>query len=298
MISKQHEVIFFMTTISETLIEKKTLISNQKKELKNLLKSFETTINVGEQEFYLSHYNTTHDLILLSFSSESEKIYYNININLNKKKNTQNNSYFFQEGHYSSDKVVSLSQFLLSSKELLEKQPIDFYMNHLKEFNRLTNSISRTKRKIKELELEKKESELSSEIRTLKLFLSSNRKEIKQDKKDFVNLKDKSKKLTYFYISNGKIEFKTGTLMVQNGDKKLFYFSSRFISKKEAMKILDTQVFLNDKVVENIESVPFYKRKEERNRYSSYQQTWYSVLLSEYLDSAKIVIMKNKINSF
>lgn len=287
-----------MTEFNTILRKKKEKKQECEKNFQNFKDQFGDDINHESNEFKLRLNNVSKSCsqITLNCNDSNNNLYARIVID--KKEAKHRIVLDFNERSIYENNIESFLIFIKNLNNYLLSFSSEFWLKSYKDHIRLHNAVNRSRNEIYKAQEEKKELEQASTINALKRFLASNKAQIKEEKNLFSNEKTFEKKLVNFEIYNDKISFRLGTLRVANEDKKRFYFCGSFISKAKAMKILESQVFVNDKTIENVQQVPHYKYESNNRYHYTPSDSYYTTDLHTYLERAKREIMRGKISDF
>lgn len=288
-----------MKDIDNLIVEKSKEIKNKNKEieeLKNLFKKKLSSILDISKIYGIKISNKTEIHLTIKYLNN-----YGFDLIIKTRKGEKEHKLnVLMKESLLTEEALNLTTSLLNSSIRISKE-IDSEDIHIfiKEYNKIYSAINRLKNALKKLKKDKENEANSDYIDSLKLFLSSEKEIIKKDKEDFEKNKEHEKLIVYYNIldwtSGKRIDFNVGKLHTKNEGKKRFYFNSKFISKKEAMEILEYQVFNKGFQVEKLEKIPFYEKKE--SYYGSQNRSW-NIYLDDYLSKSKKLLMTKKIISF
>ena len=288
-----------MTDLNKQLAEKKTILTQKQEDRTELINSFLDTL-FPEKEFNIE-FDTVIAKRTISLNVLTKLNNFQVKLNYDKNNNTHSNSYYMEEIFASDDKMKELSDIIIYLQSKLVNVTTDQISEYIKNYTAIDQAVKRNQNKIRELRSDIKKNGNQNYLTAIKSFLCSEKDIIQQDKKDFVDKEEHSKKLVYFKLndfSEKKLCFTQGelTVRIQSG-KRRFEFAGKLISKKEAMEILDQQIFKDKKQVLSFRNTPFYVEPSIRSQYSSYRKSW-SIELNEYITKVKGLLMQLKLIEF
>lgn len=289
------------TDLKTSLKEESNKLSIKEQELKNLIADFESKFETKNTDFNVKFSQiVSKNAIYISFSSKIHSFIFIYT--LNKEKENYGTKYYeeyFSASNSNIEECINLLNFIYKEtntktfEELLEFSKI---------YNSLYNSINRLKNKIQNISSDISKNKDSGLSNKLGFFLSSEKNIIQQNIKDFLNKDEFNKKIVCFSIEN----FSSKTIIFENtsisvstsSGKRLFYSNGRAISKKEALNLLNNQVFNNGKEIDSFRKVPLYQEPKEYDRYSSFRKSW-SIKVTDYIKLIKPeTLLQYNINVF
>ena len=289
------------TDLKNLLKEESNKLSIKEKEFESLILDFENQFKTENTEFNVKFSQiVSKKSIYLSFSLKNHS--FTFIYTLDKEKETYNTEYY--EEHFSASnsnikECIDLLSFIhKETKSKTFEELFEFLKNH----QSLYNSVNRIKNKINDISLDISKNKDSGLINKLKFFLSSEKEIIKKNIHDFSNKEEFEKEIVCFDIkrySDKKISFINTFLSVSTSSgKRLFKFNGRAISKKQAIDLLNHQVFNNSKEISNFKEVPFYKNPDISYVSRSWRKSW-NINVEDYIKLVKPeVLIQYNINTF
>jgi hypothetical protein len=288
-----------MTDLNNELNDKKIILNQKEAELNILLINFLNGISknvnlkfiqvISKKNIVIDITNKGIDFLTFSFC-------------LNKKDNSYSVQYNFKESFIYDKTIIDFSNMISLLIDDLNNIDKNYLFDFLKSYNTLDSSIKRLRNQISELNNDIKKQGNKSYFTALKSYLCSEKYIIENDKKAFLKEERLSKKLVYFTIkefSTKKIYFKEGTLSVKlQSGRKRFEFNGNLIPKKEAIEILDNQIFIDKLQITSHKKVPFYKEPQMvQSYYHRYRKDW-NIELDEYINQIKSILLQLKLIDF
>ena len=289
------------TELKNLLKEESNKLSLKEKEFQNLILDFENQFKTENTEFNVKFSQiVSKNSIYILFSSKTHSFIF-IYI-IDKEQENYETKYYeeqFSASNSNIEECIDLLKFI--HKETNSKTFKELFQ-FLKNYNSLYNSINRIKNKMINISSDIEKNKDSGLINKLKFFLSSEKDIIKKNIQDFLNQDEFEKAMVCFDInkySEKTIEFRNTTLSVSTSSgKRLFKVNQRAISKKEAINLLNNQVFNNGKEINHFNQTPCYQKPEKYDPYYSWKKAW-SLRVEEYIKLIKPeTLIKYNVDTF
>lgn len=290
-----------MTDLKCKLIEKQEIVLTKEKELNYLIKQFlDSTFPNQEFNIELTSLVAKRDISFLINTKKNNLI---VNIVYNKDENTHKNSYYMQECFGSDESMKELADIINYVQQNLKIVITEDVSIFIKSYTVLQSAITRLHNQIRELTSDISKQGNQKYISAIKSYLCSEKDIISKDKKDFVSKEEHSKKLVFFKLEEyGKktLHFKEGTLTVKiQSGKKRFEFNRNMISKKEALNIIEYQIFNENIQVTSYKKTPFYiKPSVSSYHYFTSSIKHWNIDLDKYLEQVKTLLIQMKLIDF
>lgn len=277
------------TNLKTSLNEESNKLLIKEKEFENLISDFESKFKTKNTEFNVKFSQiVAKNAIYISFSSKTNSFIFIYT--LNKEKESYKTRYHkedFSASNSNIEECVNLLNFIYQETNI---KTFEELLEFSKKYNSLYNSINRLKNKIQNISADLSKNKESGLYNKLGFFLSSEKNIIQQNIKDFLNKDEFNKKIVCFSIKNFSsktISFENTSISVSTSSgKRLFSSNGRAISKKEALNLLNNQVFNNGKEIDSFRKVPLYQEPKKYDRYSSYRKSW-SIEVDDYIKLIK-----------